>query len=144
MKVYEILKAKGDHVETARPDESMSMALHKLTTMRIGALVVSRDGARVDGVLSERDVVRGLTKHGPRLIDLTVERVMSKSVPTCSPDDPVIRVMAEMTHSRHRHVPVVGDGRLQGIVSIGDLVKSRLDELELEAAVLRDLWIAKQ
>ncbi len=144
MKVREILKVKGDNVETSRPDESLSVALHKLTSLRIGALVVSRDGRRVDGVLSERDVVRGLTRHGGRLLELTVERVMSKSVPTCSPEDSVIRVMAEMTRTRHRHMPVVEDGSLVGIVSIGDAVKSRLDELELEAAVLRDLWIAQQ
>lgn len=139
-----MLKAKGDHVETSRPDESLPVALHKLTSLRIGALVVSRDGRRVDGVLSERDVVRGLNRHGGRLLELTVERVMSKSVPTCGPEDSVIKVMAEMTRTRHRHMPVVEDGSLVGIVSIGDAVKSRLDELELEAAVLRDMWIAHQ
>ena len=142
MKVEGILKAKGRSVETARPDTPMLVVVHKLATMRIGALVVTDDGARVDGVVSERDVVTGLNRHGAALLEMRVGDVMSRGVPVCSPDDSIKHVMAEMTRSRHRHVPVVEHGRLCGIVSIGDVVKNRLEELELETNVLRDVYRA--
>jgi CBS domain-containing protein len=144
MKVHDIIKAKGDHVETVRGDTALPIALHKLATMGIGALVVSPDGSRVEGVLSEREVVRGLARHGARLLDMPVSDVMAKGTPTCSPDDNITAVMAEMTRSRNRHLPVLEEGHLAGIVSLGDVVKKRLDDLELEAAVLRDTWIARR
>jgi len=144
MRVRDIIRAKGTEVETVRGDSMMPVALHKLTTLNIGALVVSPDGALVDGVLAERDVVRGLARHGSRLLELQVRDVMTRGTPTCSPDDPVTKVMVDMTRSRNRHVPVVEDHRLCGLVSIGDVVKSRLDDLELEAAVLRDNWIVRR
>jgi CBS domain-containing protein len=144
MKVREILRGKGDKVETIAASEPVSRAIQRLTNMRIGALVVSADGTKLDGVISERDIVRGLARYGARLVDLDVKDVMSRDVPTCSPDDDVTMVMAEITHRRERHMPVVQDGRLQGIVSIGDVLKSRLDDLELQAAVMRDITIARQ
>ena len=144
MKVDTILNTKGREVETTRPDTGVVMAVHKLATMGIGALVVSEDGARVEGVISERDVVRGLAKHGPRLLDMRVGEVMTRHAPTCSPDDSIKDVMARMTRTRQRHLPVVRDGNLYGLISLGDVVKNRLEELELEANVLRDSYITHQ
>lgn len=140
MNVERILDAKGRAVATIPPDTQVAFAAHKLTAMGIGALVVSADGLRVEGVVSERDLVRGLTKHGARLLDLRVADVMSKGGPVCSPGDPVKKVMADMTRTRNRHVVVLEDDRLCGIVSVGDIVKHRLEELELETSVLRDAY----
>ena len=143
MKVEGILESKGRQVETVRPDTTVAIAVDRLNSRRIGALVVSGDGTTVDGVLSERDVVRGLARHGPRLLDLAVADVMSRHSPVCSPEDSVKEVMAEMTRSRHRHLPVVDNGRLCGLVSIGDVVKNRLEELEVQTNVLRDPYITR-
>ena len=142
MKVESILRAKGDAVETVGPDAPVRLAVHRLASRAIGALVVSGDGRRVEGLLAEREVVRGLAAHGTALLDLTVGQVMAHPVPTCSPGDHVTAVMATMTRTRNRHVPVVDGGRLCGLVSLGDVVKNRLDEMELEARVLRDAYIA--
>ncbi|HVL05786.1 MAG TPA: CBS domain-containing protein [Acidimicrobiales bacterium] len=142
MKVQDVLMVKGQVVETIRPDAKVLIAVHRMRMQNVGALVVSRDGERVEGVLSERDVVRGLTRHGAGLLDMGVVAVMSRAVPVCSPADSLVAVMAQMTRSRHRHVPVVdGDGRLCGIVSIGDVVKHRLADMELETSVLRDAYL---
>ncbi len=142
MKVESILKGKGRNVETVQPDTSMVMIVHKLTTMGIGALVVSLDGTRVDGIVNERDVVRGLNKHGTMLMELHAKDVMSKGTPVCSPDDTLRRVMEEMTRTRNRHLPVVEDGKLCGLISIGDVVKNLVEEVELEVGVLRDAYIS--
>ncbi|HVL27115.1 MAG TPA: CBS domain-containing protein [Acidimicrobiales bacterium] len=143
MKVRSILKAKGSAVETISPEADLRLVLHKLSALGIGALVVSPDGKAVEGTISERDIVRGINRHGAGLLDLRVRDVMSRRVPTCTPDDVLPHVMAEMTRTRHRHVPVVDErGHLCGIVSIGDLVKHRLEEMELETSVLRDAYIA--
>ena len=144
MSVKDILTAKGFSVETIRGDATVPLALHKLATLRIGALVVSPDGQTVTGVLSEGDVVRALSHHGARLLDMKVSDVMVKAGPSCSPDDSVTAVMVEMTRTRSRHLPVVDDGRLVGIISLGDVVKKRLDDLEVETAVLRESWIARR
>jgi CBS domain-containing protein len=138
MRVSSILKSKGTHVETTRPDTTVFSVVWALKTKGIGALVVSEDGATPLGVISERDIVRGLTEHGPQLLGLPVSRVMTSPVITCGPDDTVTALMARMTRHRVRHLPVLDSGRLRGIVSIGDVVKHRLDELELEANVLRE------
>lgn len=142
MNVEAILESKGREVEIIRPDATVDLAVHRLTALGIGALVVSADGRTLDGVLSERDVVRGLAKHGGRLLSLPVSTVMSKGVPTCSPHTAIKDAMAVMTRTRHRHLPVVLDGELRGILSIGDVVKRRLEEMELEASILRDAYIA--
>jgi len=95
----------------------------------------------VEGVLAEREVVRGLAHNGPRLLELRARDVMARSVPVCSPLDTVREVMAQMTRTRNRHLPVLDGGKLCGLISLGDLVKHRLEELELEAQVLRDVAI---
>jgi len=142
MRVAHVLAAKGADVEVVRPDAKVLLAVHRLRMANVGALVVTRDGVRVEGVLSERDIVRGLARHGADLLDMSVVAVMTRSVPLCSPDDTLTTVMAQMTRTRNRHVPVVEDGRLCGIVSIGDVVKHRLEEMELETSVLRDAYLA--
>ena len=143
MKVRDILNRKGADVETIRPDAKLLMAVHRMRMQNVGALVVSRDGVKVEGVLSERDVVRGLTRHGADLLDISVVAVMSRNVPTCAPDDPLSAVMAQMTRTRNRHVPVVDNGGLCGILSVGDVVKHRLEEMELETSVLRDAYLTR-
>ena len=144
MKVREILGAKGRGVITIRPDATISTAVHRLALERIGALVVSEDGARIAGILSERDIIAGLAREGADLLSTArhVADLMTHNVVTCGPDDLVKGLMAEMTRRRIRHIPVVENGRLAGIVSIGDVVKSRLGEVELEATVLREAYIA--
>lgn len=143
MKVENVLAAKGTDVEVASPDDRATTAISRLTTKGIGALVVSRDGHHYEGVFSERDVVRGLARYGALALDMRVGDLMSRGVPVCSPSDTLKHVMAEMTRTRHRHLPVIDGGRLCGIVSIGDLVKHRLDEMELEASVLRDAYLTR-
>jgi CBS domain-containing protein len=142
MKVQDILGAKGDRVATTRPDATIAGVVRRLKVENIGALVVSDDGQALLGVVSERDIIRGLAERGPMLLELTVDQVMAREVPTCAPDDPLTAVMAKMTRTRSRHVPVLSGGRLAGLVSIGDVVKHRLGELEQETQWLREahLW----
>jgi CBS domain-containing protein len=144
MKVREILEHKGRRVVTIRPDATVSTAVHRLALERIGALVVSEDGGSIAGILSERDIVRALVEDGGAIMgpDRRVADLMTTGVRTCGPDDSVKGVMADMTRHRFRHMPVVEDGRLAGLVSIGDVVKSRLEEMELETVVLREAYIA--
>ena len=144
MKVREILDAKGRGVVTVRPEASVSTVVHRLVLERIGALVVSEDGRHIAGVVTESDIVRALAKDGAAAVasGRRVAELMTRNVATCTPEDTVKRVMAEMTRRRVRHLPVVEGGGLAGIVSIGDVVKSRLGEVELEADVLRDAYIA--
>jgi CBS domain-containing protein len=141
MKVESILKAKGRDVQTVGSSVSLELAVHQLSTMGIGALVVSDDGRRVDGLLGEREIVRGLAKHNVGLLDLQVHDVMDRSPTICSSQDTIRHAMEEMTRTRNRHLPVVDGGTLSGLISIGDVVKHRLEELELEASVLRDVAI---
>ena len=144
MKVQEILAHKGNKVVTIRPDATVSTAVHRLALERIGALVVSEDGRSIQGVLSERDIIKALAEDGAAILapDRRVRDLMTRGVRTCRPDDPVKAVMAEMTRHRFRHMPVVQAGRLVGVISIGDVVKTRLDEMELETVVLREAYIA--
>ncbi|MDQ4069570.1 MAG: CBS domain-containing protein [Actinomycetota bacterium] len=142
MKVEGILRNKGGEVEVVRPDAKVLMAVHRMRLQNVGALVVTRDGGRVEGVLSERDIVRALARHGADLLDMSVVAVMTRNVPVCSPGDLLTSVMAQMTRTRNRHIPVVENGVLCGIVSLGDVVKHRLEEMELEASVLRDAYLA--
>ncbi len=137
MNVETILKAKGNRVATIKATESVAAAVGTLRRERIGALVVSEDGGSVDGIISERDIVRALADHGGRLMDMRVEELMTRDVHTCVPEDSVERMMARMTEGRFRHLPVIEGGRLRGIVSIGDVVKNRLEEMETEAAAMR-------
>lgn len=144
MKVRGILDAKGRDVVTIRPDATVATAVHRLALERVGALVVSEDGIRIAGILSERDIVGALAGEGADLLSTgrRVADLMTRHVVTCGPDDTVKQLMAEMTRRRIRHLPVVEGGRIAGIVSIGDVVKSRLEEVEMEATVLRDAYIA--
>jgi len=133
-----ILKNKGGTVETIRATGLITDAIDRLRTKRIGVLVVSETGSDIAGIVSERDIVTGLAEHGADLLDQRVETIMTREVKTCSPDDTIISVMEMMTDRRIRHIPVLRDGALAGIVSIGDAVKFRLQELETEASHLRD------
>ena len=144
MKVHEILAHKGGKVITIRPDATIATAVHRLALERVGALVVSEDGVAIAGILSERDLIQGLADEGAAILapDRHVRDLMTRSVRTCRPDDTVKGVMTEMTRHRFRHMPVVEGSRLVGIVSIGDVVKTRLDEMELETVVLREAYIA--
>jgi CBS domain-containing protein len=137
MNVHTILHGKGKSVVTIHPDATVERAIAVLRLRGIGALVVSDDGANVAGILSERDIVEALGHYGSDLLAVSVSEVMTCPVVTCDPADSVAELMAEMTNRRIRHFPVVEDGRLIGIVSIGDLVKSRLDEIEYEAHSMR-------
>ena len=138
MLVRHIVSVNGADVATARPDATIADAARLLKERNIGALVVITEDGRLAGILSERDLVRGLPDHGADLLALKVKDRMTTEVTTCSPDDRVDGIMKLMTDGRFRHLPVVEEGRLVGIVSIGDVVKSRLEELEAEASQLRD------
>jgi CBS domain-containing protein len=132
MRINQVLAGKGSNeVVTVRPDASVRELIGMLAEHNIGALVVSGDGARVDGIVSERDVVRRLHED-EQVLDAPVSAIMTADVHTCEGDQPVTSLMSVMTEQRVRHVPVVKDGRLAGIVSIGDVVKSRMSELEFE------------
>src|SRR5947207_747596 len=127
VKVDDILKEKGRDVSTTSPDTAVIRVAERLRLERIGALVVSNDGRRVEGIVTERDVVYGIARHGGELLGKRVADIMTHSR-SCSPDDRVRDVMVEMTRARVRHLPVVEEGKLCGIVSIGDVVKSCLDD----------------
>ena len=144
MKVADLLKSKGGEVVTIAPGASVREAVEALRRNRIGAVVVSPDGKLVEGLVSERDIVHGLARYGGELLDKSVTDVMTKTPMTCSPDENVRQLMWVMTEHRSRHVPVLEGSTLCGIVSVGDVVKSRLDEVEMEASVLRDAYIARR
>ena len=137
MNVEAILRTKGPAVATIGPEQTVGAAVNELISRNIGALVVSGNGESVDGIISERDIVHALATRGIDLLSLTVAEVMTHPVVTCDPEDSIEQLMAEMTNRRIRHFPVVQESRLCGIVSIGDVVKSRLDEVEYEARSLR-------
>ena len=138
MYVADILKTKGTKVITITPDAGIELVARRLRMERIGALVVSATGATVDGIISERDVAHGLAEHGAEVLSRTAADLMTKSIVTCSPTDTIAQVAKTMTDRRIRHMPVIHGGKLVGIISIGDVVKFRLDELQLEANVMRD------
>ena len=142
MKVEDILKSKSHRVATMRPESAIDTVIHRMRLDRIGAIVLSRDGSTIEGILSERDIVYGLVEHGAGLLKMTAADVMTHEVITCRLQDTIKDVMAKMTHRRIRHVPVVEHGELAGIVSIGDVVKHRLEEAELETTVLREAYFA--
>ncbi len=133
-----MVKHKGSGVVTVRPDATVSELVDLLSEHKIGALVVSTDGSGVDGIVSERDIVRHLKTKGAAVLDAQVSSIMTADVATCRPDDNLETLAELMTERRIRHVPVVSDGTLQAIVSIGDVVKSRIDALQSERDQLRD------
>jgi CBS domain-containing protein len=136
MQISDVLRIKGNTVVTVRPDSDVRHLVAVLTERRIGAVVVSGDGRSVDGIVSERDVVRALAEHGAAVLDQPVTAIHTAQVHVVRPDTHVEELMRLMTDHRIRHVPVVADGVLRGIVSIGDVVKNRIDELENERAAL--------
>jgi CBS domain-containing protein len=139
VQISQLLRHKGHEVATIDGSESVRAALAMLADRGVGALVVSSDGRRVDGIVSERDVARGLHARGAELLTDPVSSVMTAEVHTCVPGARIHDLAQTMTDHRVRHVPVVdGDGMLVGIVSIGDVVKARLDELEDERKQLVD------
>ena len=132
MRINDVIRRKGTVVVTITPDATVGELLELLAQHGIGALVVSGDGQAVDGIVSERDVVRHLHTRGVDVLQVRVSEIMSDEVTTCGPNDSVETLMRQMTDLRVRHIPVVVDGVLHGIVSIGDVVKHRIDELQLE------------
>ena len=142
MRVAEILKQKGQDVISVRPTESIDTLSHRLRLARIGAMVVLGEGGALIGIISERDIVHGLAEHGASCLGLTVADLMTQRVITCTPDDSVTRISRLMTENRIRHLPVVEGAGLVGVISVGDVVKNRLEEMSLEASVLRDIAIA--
>ena len=138
MQIAQLLRHKGPEVATVDRDTTVAVALEVLARHGIGALVVSPDGQTIEGIVTERDVVRALPERGAALLDEPVSTVMTAEVRTCVPGASVHDLARTMTVHRIRHVPVVEGGRMVGIVSIGDVVKARLDELEEERARLVD------
>ena len=128
MTLYDILRVKGSRVWTIREDQTVDEALRILVHHKIGALPVLDDEARIAGIISERDIIRGCYENGRGLASMPVAWLMTRRVITASPEDEISEIMAVMTEHRIRHVPVMRDGRLQGIVSIGDVVKAQLSD----------------
>jgi CBS domain-containing protein len=141
MKVDDILKVKGRDVFTTTRDVVVMRVVERMRLERVGAFVVSGDGHRVEGIVTERDILSAIAGHGADALGMRVGELMTRWVRTCSPDDRVRDVMVEMTNRRVRHVPVVANERLCGIVSIGDVVKSCLADADLELRVLRDAYL---
>jgi CBS domain-containing protein len=139
MSISDVLHGKGHHVVKVRTTDTVQTAVRKLADERIGALVVEDQWMRTAGIFSERDFVNAVAEHGPQALTFTVDKLMSAPVVTCGLKDRVETAMAAMTMAKIRHLPVVDNGQLVGIVSIGDLVKNRLDEKALEANVLLDI-----
>jgi CBS domain-containing protein len=136
MRVSDVLRVKGPEVVTISPDVNVERLLAVLAEHRIGAVVVSRDGTSIDGIVSERDIVRALAQRGESVLADPVAAVATMDVHTVGPEAELQDLMQLMTDRRIRHVPVVRDGALCGIVSIGDVVKNRIDNLETEHAAL--------
>lgn len=138
MTVKTILSTKGNEVITIEPTATLEQASGVLAARRIGALVVLGADRRVIGILSERDVVRALSEGGSGALRLPVAQAMTRTVVTCGESETISEIMEQMTRGRFRHIPVVAQDRLIGIISIGDVVKQRLLEMEREQEALRD------
>ncbi len=139
MFISEVLRIKGNAVATVSPDDNIQAAVRKLAELRIGAVVVQDKWQKLVGIFSERDLVRLLHREWKEALDHRVGDVMTRSVITCRSSDRIDSVLSVITLNKVRHVPVVDNGTLAGIVSIGDLVKHRLDEKEMEAGVLLEI-----
>jgi CBS domain-containing protein len=142
MTVASILRQKGTQVATISPDADIKSAVDWLHAKNIGALVVV-NGDTILGIISERDIVHAFSRYGEAVASLPVKNIMSQTLISVVPEDELNHVMRLMTRHRVRHMPVIKDQKLAGIISIGDVVKRRLDDMELEANVLRDAYIAK-
>ena len=138
MTVKAILSRKGRDVVTIAPTEQLSQAVKLLSEKRIGAVIVTGPDSHVAGILSERDIVRALGERGPAVLDENVASVMTRKVTTCTEGDTIAVIMERMTTGKFRHVPVVEQGRLSGVISIGDVVKYRIEDVVHEADALRE------
>jgi CBS domain-containing protein len=143
MRIADILDTKGRTVHSIRLWKTVADVVTELGRARVGALLVLDAHDTIAGIVSERDVVLALGRYGAATLSLEVTEVMTRQVRTGTSDETVARAMATMTGGRHRHLPVVDNGQVVGVVSIGDLVKNRLREMELETGVLRDTVIAR-
>ena len=144
MYVADILNAKGNEVIATSPTETVAVTASLLNDRRIGAVLVRDSADNVVGVVSERDIIRGIAVNGASALDMEVRELMTSEVVSCQPTDTISEVMRVMTTHRFRHLPVMDDGVLKGMISIGDVVKYRLEETEAEARVLRDYVIASR
>ncbi len=138
MYVASILKVKGHAVETVRVDATLTMVAGRLAAKRIGAVVVTEKSGQIAGIVSERDIVNALAKDGAACLDWPVGEIMTRDVLTCTADDTIDEIMSRMTARRCRHLPVMADRQLSGIISIGDVVKHHIAEVEMEASAMRD------
>ena len=138
MRITDVLRVKGTRVVTVNADMKVRGLLDVLAEHRIGAAIVSHDGTSIDGIVSERDIVRAFAKRGAAVMSEPVTAIYTAEVYTVTPETSLEEVARMMTERRVRHAPVVVDGGLRGIVSIGDVVKNRIDELEAERAALTD------
>jgi CBS domain-containing protein len=138
MQVREILHKKGSHVFSVHPDDAVGTVLNELVARKIGSAVVVDRWGKLAGIVSERDIVQGISRHGAGVLASPVKDIMLTPATTCTPDDEITGIMSVMTLRRVRHLPVVAGDKLCGVVSIGDVVKHRLDEIQLEVNVLRD------
>lgn len=137
MHVAAILKDKGRAVETARADTPLSEIVRVLSTKRIGAIVLVDAADTIVGIVSERDVIHAMAKEGAAALQWPADEIMSRNVVTCTEGDTLDQLMNQMTVRRFRHMPVISDGRLAGIISIGDVVKHHVAEVEMEASAMR-------
>jgi CBS domain-containing protein len=142
MFVSDILLQKGGLVFTVTPGTSVAQLSQQLSTRRIGSVLVLDGEGAVAGIVSERDLVRALASHGAKAMELEARQVMTRDVVTCDPDDSIDQVMQTMTRGRFRHLPVVRHGELLGLVSIGDVVKARLEETKHETEALKAYIVA--
>jgi CBS domain-containing protein len=139
MSISDVLHTKGRKVVKVRDTDTVESAVQKLAAERIGAVIVEDQWMRLVGIFSERDLVNAITEHGAKALAFQVDKLMSHPLITCRPTDRIEAAMAAMTKAKIRHLPVLDDNGLAGIVSIGDLVKHRLDQKDLEANVLLDI-----
>ncbi len=142
MFVSDILSQKGGLVFTVTPGTSVAQLSQQLSTRRIGSVLVLDGEGSVAGIVSERDLVRAIASHGAKAMELEARQVMTREVVTCDPDDSIDQVMQTMTRGRFRHLPVVRHGELLGLVSIGDVVKARLEETKHETEALKAYIVA--
>jgi len=142
MFVSDILSQKGGLVFSVTPATPMAEVSKQLSVRRIGSVLVLNEASSVVGIVSERDLVRALAAHGPKALELEARQIMTRDVVTCDPDDSIDEVMQAMTNGRFRHLPVVHRGELLGLVSIGDVVKARLEEAQHEAEALKAYIVA--
>jgi CBS domain-containing protein len=138
MNVASILKSKGRAVSTVRPNATLLDITKKLAPKKIGAVVVVGDNGHVDGIISERDIIRALADHGAQALSLMVSEVMTRTVVACQETSELDELMETMTKGRFRHLPVIEDDALVGIISIGDVVKFHLAEVEMEVSAMRN------